>query len=228
MSNTNTARITIGDTYATVVFTKMTEAALKDALKALPWIKWQKRVEEEKTKWYLYVDLSDRETDRDEENMTRLQRFVILLEKNDIECYFRSYKETDYSDDSNKYVWKKNSTKKYFLWMQPSYYEKLRDLASEKGMSFSQLIVCATDEYMRREKSVRDCGGIPTIEPIGKPTYVVNSFSEQIRMEMARIQTKPAWIADKLDMPRSRFYSKLDSNNWSDEEKEKIRNYLGF
>ena len=218
----NTAKLTIGETYATVWFTKLTEPELKDALKKLPWVKWQKKEEEEKTRWYLHVDLSDRETDKDEDGQTRLQKLYSVLSENKVNCSFRTYDESEYSTDANKYVRKKNGTKKYFLWMQPNYYEKLRDLAVSKGMSFSQLIVCATDEYIRNEMAAAP------LKTTAKSDIVVDSFSEKVRIEMARAQTKPAWVADKLNIPRSRFYGKLDSNNWSEEEKQRIQELLGF
>ena len=90
--------------------------------------------------------------------------------------------------------------------------EELKTIAEDKHVSLSTLVMIALDNYLQNQR----------------PAMVVDSFAEKVRIEIAKRQTKPAWVADQLNIPRSTFSSKLAANNFTREEQERITRYFGW
>lgn len=215
----NLAKVIVYEEKAVAEFEKATSPELKEMIKEIDWLKWSKKTVDGKTYWKLNIVLS--------EDPTRLEQFVNMLRSNQADCMIKKYGESVFMPWD---MWRRHQNqapesqvRPYNVYLRPAYFEELTAFAKEKHMSFSQLVICAMDSYIRAEKAA---------EPLQTRTapvqMVVDSFSEKMRIEMVRQQTKPAWVADKLNIPRSRFYTKLDTNNWTEDEKEKISRFFGW
>ncbi len=226
----NIARIMIYDEYASCEFSKPTPSSLREKIKQLSWLKWRKKTVEDKEYWKLIIDLSD--------NKSNLSEFIAMIQKDGFICKVKESKDTDWKDyplfsDTNDTSerdavvlgttgsTKLEKDKKCFFYIQPSYYKALTDLANEKHMTFSQLIICACDLYIRTERAAAPLKALEHQTEEG-------SFSEKINIEITRRNTKRAWVADKLGISRSHFYSTLISDRWTEEEKKKIRDFFGW
>lgn len=231
-----TAYINVYKENAICEFLSKTSPNLKQKIKDRPELKWRKKMVDGKEHWFLNIDFT---TDA---GKSVLRDFVLMLRDEDITIKFVSSDGTLYDtpyDPDDQYglkdilemkdrreegttdVSSAEKTEKHFLYITKSYYQELSKIAQDKHITFSQLVICACEQYIRTEKQAEP------LKVLDKPS-VSGSFSEQIRIEIARRQSKSAWVADKLGIPRSRFYSMLDSDNWSDPEREAIKKFFGW
>lgn len=226
----NIARIMIYDEYASCEFSKPTPSSLREKIKQLSWLKWRKKTVEDKEYWKLIIDLSD--------NKSNLTEFIAMIQKDGFICKVKESKDTDWKDyppfsDANDTSGrdavvlvptgstKLEKDKKCFFYIQPSYYKALTELANEKHMTFSQLIICACDAYLRDEKKAEPLKTLDT-------TIKEGTFSEKVLMEIARRGSKRAWVADKLGIDRSKFYRMIDTDRWTKEEKSLVSRFFGW
>lgn len=225
------AKINLFDNYAHIEFNFRTPPELKECLKKFPWIKWQKKDLDGKTWWYLHADLNGKEgEDRNADLINICREFnikpVIRFDGEDEFSVNFDAKEVKKEDPVTNEDPKKEKAQPYRIYMKPSLNTLLTTVAEKKGMSLSQFIIVATDHYIRSENIDLSKMNLP-LKVTGEP---LSSFelttSDQIRMAMVRLRTKPAWVADKLGYSRSSFYGKLSSNLWTDEEKEELSRLL--
>lgn len=202
----NEVKIMLYDSKAVAEFSKTTAPELKEKFKSLPWLKWSKKEVGEKTYWKLNIDLS--------EGQENLNSFISLMFEHDIEVQIKDNKESDWHKIENigDTDPKLEKAKPYSIYMKPSYVEELKKIAENKHISLSTLVIIALDNYLQNQR----------------PAMVVDSFAEKVRIEIAKRQTKPAWVADQLNIPRSTFSSKLAANNFTREEQERITRYFGW
>lgn len=222
MATKKTAKINMYDTYAHIQFNFRTSAELKERIKKYAWIKWKKSDVNGKTFWYLNCDLNSKDgEDRNAEMLAILSDF-------EIEPILKFEGEDEFSENFEaveKLTGKEDVTKEraqpFRVYMKPSLYKVLSGLAEEKHMSFSQFIILATDYYIKENKI-----DIP-LKTMGESLFDADlTKSDQIRMAMFRMRTKPAWVADKLGYSRSSFYSKLEKNMWTEDELSELSKLL--
>lgn len=223
------AKFNLFDNYAHIEFNFRTPPELKEYIKKFPWIKWQKKALDGRTWWYLHADLNGGEgEDRNADLINICREFniepVIRFDGEDEFSKNFDYKEV--SVGKPEVDPKSEKAQPFRIYLRPSLYSLLSTVAEKKGMSLSQFIIVATDYYIKGEKIDLSKMNLP-LKVTGEP---LSSFelttSDQIRMAMARLRTKPAWVADKLGYSRSSFYGKLSSNLWTDEEKEELSRLL--
>lgn len=217
------AKINLFDNYAHIEFNFRTPPELKEYLKQYPWIKWKRQELDGKTWWYLHADLNGEDgEDRNSELINICREFhidpVIRLDGEDE--FSKNFEVKDVkpqeSDTKNEKV------QPFRIYMRPSLFTLLSGVAEKKGMSLSQFIIVATDYYIKGEKIDLQKMNLP-LKVVGEQLSSLElNTSDQIRMAMARLRTKPAWVADKLGYSRSSFYGKLKSNLWSEAEKEEL------
>lgn len=204
----NEVKIMLYDSKAVAEFSKTTAPELKEKFKSLPWLKWSKKEVGEKTYWKLNIDLS--------EGQENLKSFISLMFEHDIDVQIKDNKESDWHKVENigDTDPKLEKAKPYSIYMKPSFVEKLKKIAEDKHISLNTLVMIALDNYLQSQKAV--------------PAMVVDSYSEKVRVEIAKRQTKPAWVADQLHIPRSTFSNKLAANTFTADEKAKINRFFGW
>ena len=195
----NEVKIMCYDKKAVAEFSQATNPELKEKIRELPWLKWGKKEVGDKSYWKLNIDLS--------ETKENLNTFIDLMIKHEIEVLIKENKESD---------WRKiEKAERYYIYLKPSYYKELTKLAEEKHISFQNLVMIALDGYLEKQAKP-------------KAPIIVDSYAEKIRVEMTKRQTKPAWVADQLNIPRSTFNSKLQANNFTLDEQKRINRYFGW
>lgn len=201
---TNEVKIMLYDDKAVAEFSKATDSDLKEKIKDLPWLKWSKKEVGDKTYWKLNIDLS-----KEKEN---LNSFILLMFEHDVEVQVKDSKDSEWRKVEADP--KSEKAKPYPIYMKPSYVEELKKIAEDKHISLNTLVMIALDNYLQSQKAV--------------PAMVVDSYSEKVRVEIAKRQTKPAWVADQLHIPRSTFSNKLAANTFTADEKAKINRFFGW
>lgn len=219
--------IVVSEQHATAWFKYATSLSLKERIDSTRWLQWRKNEDNGIVRWSIRIDLSKYWTNLDkfarmlsEEGVT-----VLIRKKHDqrwVPYNFATPKpEQKAEEKSGENTNGEEEAIKYFFYMKPSYFKELSDLAKEKHISFSTLIICACDAYLRSEKQAAPLKALDSSLPEG-------TFSEKVLMEIARRGSKRAWVADKLGLDRSRFYRMIETNKWTEEEKTAINNLFGW
>lgn len=219
--------IVVSEQHATAWFKYATSLSLKERIDSTRWLQWRKNEDNGIVRWSIRIDLSKYWTNLDkfarmlsEEGVT-----VLIRKKHDqrwVPYNFSTPKPEQRAEEkSGENTNGEEEAIKYFFYMKPSYFKELSDLAKEKHISFSTLIICACDAYLRSEKQAAPLKALDSSLPEG-------TFSEKVLMEIARRGSKRAWVADKLGLDRSRFYRMIETDKWTEEEKTAINNLFGW
>ena len=200
----NEVKIMLYENKAVAEFSQQTAPELKEKIRELSWLKWGKKELGEKTYWKLNIDLSD--------TQDNLNTFIALMFDHKIEVLIKDSKDSDWRKIEN--TDNTPTTEKaepYPVYLKPSYHAELMKVAEEKHISFSTLVQIALDGYLNARTPI-----------------VVDSYAEKVRVEMAKRQTKAAYVARDLNIPESTFNNKLNANRFTEDEKKKIDRYFGW
>lgn len=219
--------IVVSDKYATSWFKYATSPSLKAKIDNAKWLQWRKNEDNGQVRWSIKIDLSKYWTNLDKYARMLAEEGVTVLIRKKHEERWVPYNfaipkpEQKATDRKNENTNGEEEAIKYYFYMKPSYFESLNNLAKEKHISFSTLIICACDAYLRAEKQAEPLKALDT-------SLTEGTFSEKVLMEIARRGSKRAWVADKLGIDRSRFYRMIDTDKWTEEDKAAVCNLFGW